>query len=913
MRELIVKLAKHITDCMDVTLGKTKMDESRPEYWMLDEILTDEMAQLMLKMKVRKPYTPAELAKRIGWEESRVGKLLEELAQIGIVEYNWHNTDRHKQYFVPVFVVGSSENMIYNKELFKRVPEKVGEFSYQMSYLPMESISHMIPPGGAGLGFHVIPVEKAIPKESRSLDVEHISYWLERYKERDQFAIAPCQCRKAMVTRGEGCGELEDNVCILLGDYAQYLWETGKDVKKASYDEVVALLERCEENGYMHQITNGDGPDEIFAICNCTVGSCFGLRCSQLFNNPNCSASAYRARVTPENCVACGKCVEACPTGAAKLGQKLCTREGAVEYPTVTLPDETLDWGRKNWNYNYREDSQIQCYDTGTAPCKTACPAHIAIQGYVKMAGEGRYDEALQLIKQDNPFPAVCGSICNRRCEDACTRGQLDRAVAIDEIKKFIAEKELSEKTRYIPEKRRHKTPDTDYVEKIAIIGAGPAGMSCAYYLAEMGYANVTVFDRNPVPGGMLTLGIPSFRLERKVINAEIDVLKKMGVKFKCGVEVGKDITIDELRKQGYKGFFVAIGAQKSAKLGITGEELKGVYGGVDFLRDVNLGNKVEIGKKVAVIGGGNVAMDVVRTAVRLGAEEAYIVYRRSEDEMPADKEEVAEAMAEGVKFCYLNAPVEITGTAAGKVNGLKVEIMELGEPDEKGRRKPVGTGKFKTIKVNSVIGAIGQTIDWGELDVGALKTATKGVAMADPVTLQTAQEDIFVGGDCYTGPKFAIDAIAAGREGAISLHRYVQPGQSLTLARNPRDFYELDKDNVVIDINCFDAPVRQEVKHDPRKAKTMKNDRVTFTEEQVKAEASRCLGCGVSVVDQNKCIGCGLCTTRCEFDAIHLHRDHPDASKMVRTDDKIPPLAAYAAKRAVKIKIKDLKEKLAK
>lgn len=314
MRDLIVKLAKHITDCMDVTLGKTKMDETRPEYWMLDEILTDEMAQLMLKMKVRKPYTPAEVAHKLGWEVGRVEKLLEELAQIGIVEYNWHNEDRHKQYFIPVFVVGSSENLVYNKELFKRVPEKVGEFSYQMSYLPMESISHMIPPGGAGLGFHVIPVEKAIPKESQSLDVEHLSYWLERYKEKDQFAIAPCQCRRAMVTRGEGCGELEDNVCILVGDYAQYLWETGKDVKKASYDEVVALLERCEENGYMHQITNGDGPDEIFGICNCTVGSCFGLRCSQLFNNPNCSASAYRARVTPENCVACGKCVEICPT-----------------------------------------------------------------------------------------------------------------------------------------------------------------------------------------------------------------------------------------------------------------------------------------------------------------------------------------------------------------------------------------------------------------------------------------------------------------------------------------------------------------------------------------------------------------------------------------------------------------------
>lgn len=444
--------------------------------------------------------------------------------------------------------------MIYNKELFKRVPEKVGEFSYQMSYLPMESISHMIPPGGGGLGFHVIPVEKAIPKESRSLDVEHISYWLDKYKERDQFAIAPCQCRKAMVTRGEGCGELEDNVCILLGDYAQYLWETGKDVKKASYDEVVALLERCEENGYMHQITNGDGPDEIFAICNCTIGSCFGLRCSQLFNNPNCSASAYRARVTPENCVACGKCVEACPTGAAKLGQKLCTREGAVEYPTVTLPDETLDWGRKNWNYNYREDNQIQCYDTGTAPCKTACPAHIAIQGYVKMAGEGRYDEALQLIKQDNPFPAVCGSICNKRCENACTRGTVDDPISIDAIKKFVASRELNAEHRYIPKKLRHKGDEIDYTQKIAVIGAGPSGMSCAYFLANMSYP-VTVFDKDPIPGGMLTKGIPSFRLEKDIVNAEIDVLREMGVEFKCDVEVGKDVTIPSCASKATRRF----------------------------------------------------------------------------------------------------------------------------------------------------------------------------------------------------------------------------------------------------------------------------------------------------------------------------------------------------------------------
>ena len=445
----------------------------------------------------------------------------------------------------------------------------------------------------------------------------------------------------------------------------------------------------------------------------------------------------------------------------------------------------------------------------------------------------------------------------------------------------------------------------------VAVIGAGPAGMSCAYYLANKGYP-VTVFDRNPVPGGMLTLGIPNFRLEKDVLNAEIDILREMGVEFRCGVEVGKDITIGQLREQGYKGFYLAIGAQKSAPIGVPGEELSGVYGGVDFLRRVNLGKKPRIGKKCAVIGGGNVAMDVCRTAIRLGAKDTYVIYRRSQAEMPADAEEVAEAMEEGVQFRFLSAPAEILGEN-GKVKALKVELMELGEPDAKGRRKPVGTGKFETIEVTSVIGAIGQRVDLGHIAPEAMAFNRNGTVQVDGVTYQTAQPDIFAGGDVVTGPKFAIDAIAAGREGAISLHRYVHEGQSLTLARDPREFYELDKSNAVLPIDCFDAPARQTVAHDASKAKTFSNDRITFTEAQVKAEASRCLGCGVSVVDQNKCIGCGLCTTRCEFDAIHLTRDMPEASRMYRTEDKMKAILPHMVKRAAKLTIKDIKEKCAK
>ena len=899
-REILFDLGKMITDRLPYKFGLKRLTENDPEYIILDRACSsDEIAEVMLKMELRKPKTTAEIAKLTGKSEERIVELLTDAANHGIVEYNYENPKHEKQWYVQLFVPGIAEmtNMVLWQ--VEKYPELADSFN-KMTFLPLEGKTHLIPPGGDGVGMHVIPVEKAIPAKNESASIEHISHWLDKYD--GHFSVGYCSCRNARRLFGEGSGEIQDDCCIGLGDFADYLVETGKG-RYITREEVLQICQRAEDNGYVHQVTNIDGSDKIFGLCNCDLGVCFALRTSQYFNTPNLSASAYRAHVDKDNCVACGKCVEVCPAGAVKLGQKLCTKNGEVEYPKQELPTG-LKWGKDKWNPDYVTDNRKNCHESGTAPCKTACPAHIAIQGYIKLAKEGRYLDALKLIKQDNPFPSVCGYVCNRRCEAACTRGSLDKALAIDEIKKFIAEQDLKSEERYIPEKLYRRPVDIPYDQKVAIIGAGPAGLSCAYYLARMGYTNVTVFDRNPAPGGMLVMGIPSYRLDRSALKGEIEVLEKMGVHFQMNTEIGKDITIQQLRDEGYKGFYVAIGAKKSSKLRIPGEDLTGVYGGVDFLREVNLGNKPEIGKKCAVIGGGNVAMDVCRTAVRLGAE-TYVIYRRSEDEMPADKEEVAEAREEGVKFCFLNAPVEILGND-GKVCGLKVEIMELGEPDEKGRRSPVGTGKFETIEVDSVLAAVGQSIDWGSLDIGELKTGKKGNAIADPVTYQTEQKDIFVGGDVYTGPKFAIDAIAAGREGAESLHRFVNEGQSLTISRNLREFYELDKENLLIDMDCFDRPARQAICHDASKAKTFEHDRLTFTEEQVKAEASRCLGCGVSVVDRNRCIGCGLCTTRCMFDAIHLQRDVPEASTMVRCEDKVGPMLKYVAKRAIKINRKE-------
>ena len=890
-REILFDLGKMITDRLPYKFGLKRLTETDPEYIILDRACSsDEIAEVMLKMGLRKPKTTAEIAKLTGKSEAKIEELLTDAANHGIVEYHWENPQHEKQWYVQLFVPGIAEmtNMVLWQ--VEKYPELADSFD-KMTFLPLAGKTHLIPPGGDGIGMHVIPVESAIPAKSVSASIEHISHWLDKYD--GKLSVGYCSCRNARRLYGEGSGEIQDDCCIGLGDFATYLIETGKG-RPITKQEALDICKRAEDNGYVHQVTNIDGQDKIFGLCNCDLGVCFALRTSQYFNTPNLSASAYRAHVDKDNCVACGKCVEVCPAGAVKLGQKLCTKNGEVQYPKQELP-HGLKWGEDKWNPNYVFDNRKNCHESGTAPCKTACPAHIAIQGYIKLAKEGRYLDALKLIKQDNPFPSVCGHVCNRRCEDACTRGKFDKAVAIDEIKKFIAEQDLKSETPYVPEHLYRRPIDKGYDQKVAIIGAGPAGLSCAYYLARMGYENVTVFDRNPAPGGMLVMGIPSYRLDRKALQGEIAVLEKMGVKFRMNTEIGKDITIQQLRDEGYKGFYVAIGAQKSSKLGIPGEELEGVYGGVDFLREVNLGSKPAIGKKCAVIGGGNVAMDVCRTAVRLGAE-TYVIYRRSEAEMPADKEEIAEAKAEGVKFCFLNAPAEIIGKD-GKVCGLKVELMELGEPDEKGRRSPVGTGKFETIEVDSVLSAVGQVIDWGGLDVGALKTGKKGNALADQVTYQTEQKDIFVGGDVYTGPKFAIDAIAAGREGAESLHRFVNDGQSLTRGRNLREFYELNKDDVVLGADSFDRPARQPILHDETKARSFEHDRLTFTEEQIKAETSRCLGCGVTIVDRNRCIGCGLCTTRCMFDAIHLQRDVPEASNMVRAEDKVVPMLKHAAK----------------
>lgn len=897
-REPIAKLGKKITDRIPQKLGLKKITRNDPEYWGLAGVLTDEEAELAVKLGVRKPKTLAEIVKLSGLEEKKCETLLEEMSRKGLLEYNWENPKHEKQYVLPMYVPGCAEFFNMNANILDSNPE-MGTFFEHMSRLPLEKITPFVPEGGAGIGMHVIPVEKAIEMENESVDLEHISHWLNKYE--GKYAASPCSCRRSRLTHGEGCADDPEGWCIAVGDMADYVVETQKDGRYIDKAEALEILKAAEDNGFVHQITNIDGANKIFAICNCNVNVCYALRTSQLFNTPNMSRSAYVAKVEKANCVACGKCVEFCPAGAVKLGQKLCDKEGCeVQYPRIPLPSEQ-PWGEHMWSHNYRDVNRINCYDTGTAPCKTACPAHVAVQGYLKLAKEGRYDDALALIKKDNPLPAVCGHVCNRRCEDACTRGTVDEAVAIDEVKRFLAERDLNAETRYIP-KKTIPSLKGGFDEKIAIIGAGPAGLSCAYYLALTGY-KPTIFEKNEEPGGMLRYGIPSYKLEKDLLAAEIDVIRELGVEIRCGVEIGKDITIEELREQGYKGFYVAIGCQRGRKPGITGENAKGTYAAVDFLREAGAKESFALEGDVVVVGGGNVAIDAARISSRCVDAKISMFCLEQRENMPASKEEIAEALEEGIELNCGWGPKEVLeedGKVAGVVFKKCIRVL-----DEQGRFSPeYDEEQTVTIPCKHVIFSVGQAIEWGNmLDNLDLKRRPNGGALADKLTYQTSEPDIFVGGDVYTGPRFAIDAIAAGREGAISLHRYVHENCTLTIGRNRRDFVELDKNNISVD--NYDTSKRQiPAKADEKaQAATFRDLSHSLTEEQIKAETSRCLSCGASVVDPNKCIGCGVCTTKCVFDAIHLHREIPGASVMRASEDKLKYILPNMVKQSIKVK----------
>ena len=883
LRKKIVQLAHMVGGITGVI---NKIDENAPEYYSLECCVSDEQADVALVMGLRKPRTIEYIAKKAKLSVEKAHKLAMELAQIGVCRVS-HNEKGVEEFFVNIYAPGILEMMVNNAELLEKYPQ-IGRAFEEYTRLRIAPLAPLLPPGMGMM--RVIPIQTAIDANTKAVPYEKLSYYLDKY---DIFSVSDCSCRSSRRVLNQGCGHLEKDMCIHMGTGAEYYIRTGRS-RQVTRKEVEEILKKAEEDGLMHQMPNIEGLGDSAAICNCCACSCFAMRAATMFNTPDTVRSNYVSQPDHEKCVACGQCVETCPTNALRLGQKLCTKIPLKKIKTKSSRDRI--WSKKNWNPDYRENRK-DVVETGTSPCKTACPAHIAVQGYIKLAAQGKYKDALELIRKENPLPAVCGRICPRKCESECTRGDIDDPIAIDEIKKFIAEQDLDKNRRFIPAKKH------DYGKPVAVIGSGPAGLSCAYYLAEDGY-KVTVFEKLSKPGGMLTVGIPSFRLEKNVVEAEIDILKEMGVVFKTNTEVGKDVSLDDLRKQGFKAFYLAIGAQGGRKLGLENEDAKGVIAGVEFLRDVNLGKKNALHGKVIVSGGGNVAIDVARTAVREGAESVAMYCLEARNEMPALNEEIEEALEEDIVINNSWGPKRII-SKDGKVTGIELKkCVSVFDKDKKFNPK-YDENKTITVDADFVLLSVGQSIDWGGLlKDSAVVLNRNNTAQADSLTYQTAQSDVFVGGDAYTGPKFAIDAIAAGKQAAISIHRFVQPGQSLVYGRDRREYIALDKQNIVVE--SYDTTRRQLAGHNAKNRKTFKDTRVTFTEEQLKKETERCLGCGAVQVDQYMCVGCGQCTTKCKFDAISLVKKYNNFAPVY---EKLPLVVAkYAVRRSGKIAVSSIK-----
>ncbi len=532
-RPNILKLATKISLESMTYLGITYDD---PEYKILEPIIDDEMCAIMMHLRLEANRTVEDVAKRAKQSVEYTQTQLDKLCETGAVRYRY--VDGKRCYYYPIWVPGIMEGILANREQCDKYPVLGESFEAYTRRRP-EMLLPMLDSGKTGMFFmRVMPVMSAVENDTRAASYDEVRTLIENAT---AISVGPCSCRRARRLMGEGCGHLEEDMCMYLNDNARCFSEQGYH-RLVSKEEAYEILQRAEDNGLVHEINQTPGFEDTTAICNCCGCSCFALRIAELFRTPRAIRSNYIARVDKEKCVACGQCVENCQTNALKLGQKRCTTDPHISDTYDT--DRSVPFHRSSYNPEYRTN-RSDVMPSGTAPCKAECPAHIPVQGYIKLASLGRYTEALELIKKENPFPAVCGRICNKRCEDACTRGSIDDPIAIDDIKKFIADKELEEGTRFVP--KLLNQIGKPYPQKVAVIGAGPAGLSCAYYLAVKGYP-VTVFEKEEILGGMLTMGIPSFRLEKDVVNAEIDVLRELGVEFKTGVEVGKDVTLDELR-----------------------------------------------------------------------------------------------------------------------------------------------------------------------------------------------------------------------------------------------------------------------------------------------------------------------------------------------------------------------------
>ncbi len=778
-----------------------------PEAKSIVEILkiryTPEEAEVGLLLS----QTPAKLSDLVastGRDKEEFHAMLKHMAGKGIVHP--HTVDGEDAYSLFPTAVGLWETSFAKGESTPET-EKLARL-WRQYYL--DGWGEKMVSGGTPY-MRVIPVDTSVNPEKEVYSYEKAADLIKEY---DYICVLHCPCREAARLEGKGCGKPTET-CFHFGELAEFFVKKGFG-REITQQEAMDILDMTEKAGLIHTVANSKQMG--VAMCSCCTCCCTQYRAATEFGREHVvEQSRFAAKVDTDKCIACRRCEERCMPSAFSLKK------------TVT--------------------------DRLVPPCEDACPAGINVPGYVALIGEGREIDAYNLILKNNPFPAVCGRVCTHPCELSCTRNQVDAPVAIRHLKRYITDTVFE---NYTPE-AVEALPKNG--KSVGIVGAGPSGLSCGYYLALLGF-DVDVYESQPVAGGVLAYGIPEYRVPRSVLAKEIDMIEKAGVKIHLNTDIGKEITFDRLRKD-HDALYLAIGTQSSKKAGIPGEDLPGVYDGLNFLREVSLGEKPQIGKTVVVVGGGNVAVDVARSALRLGAASVSILYRREREDMPAFEEDVLEALEDGVKIINSFAPKEILGKE--KVTG--VEFMRCTQVrDESGAvTLTYDVCDITSIDCDTVITAIGQSPDisfvTGLSDQGRLTT--------DPATRMTSLDGVFAGGDLVRGSDVAIAAIADGKEAAIAIDVYLGGKGVLNTG-------------IAVDIPAPDLTVRPYLGDRYPLERLDKSERVCSFDEVVKGyckenaigEAKRCLRCDQQLreeVDPAKCMGCGLCVTTCPGEAITL------------------------------------------
>ncbi len=856
LRKKIIRLAKLFNGKLS---RYYQINGRSPEYQILANLLTDKQADVVLAAGLRKVRTVSALSRRSGYVTEDIVRISGELAQLGFFS-SWVE-DGVRKYYADAFVPATMMNVLTNEVTVANHPEVAELFDRYIARM-----DDMFPANRAvGTGMvRVIPAAASISdknssdsgedgsnsEESVVSDYDKLSYYLDNAS---KLCVSSCACAVARRVECEGDGTIENGLCLHLDRQAEYYIETGRG-REITRNEALRLLRRTDSIGLIHTLVNTYAKGKALTICTSSYSTCLGLR-GAIDKGTFVSVASNFIAERKDGCVACGKCMSSCPTNAIRMS----SRFSLIDVQSILSPMRKNE--RNDEGVDYRERFE-ECDRSGTAPCMAYCRLGMPVQAFLNLTEAGEYEKAYELMLENNPFPTITSLLCVCESESHCARGRIDEAVAIKDVERFLSAKCSADH----PIPSTINSAGTVYDDKIAIVGSGAAGMSCAYFLAKMGYRPV-IFEKDNIPGGALSKYVPIYRIDKSIVEQEFDKLEKMGVEIRCGINVGVDITAEELKKAGFGAFMLAIGMQDGKFADASGNDAEGIYSGMEYLRMLNR-NEIEIHKgDVVVVGDGIVAFSLARSIARKGGNDVFLFTKCSRDEIDMELEELLNAETEGVEVNNEWVISEVLGTA-GRVSAavFKKVIRKKGYGNES--LPEYDENDIRTVECSTLIYAVNQVIDWCGLDkqFGIEIDPKKNLPVIDFRTFETSVPGVFAGGDMAEGDFGVADSIKEGRICAESIHRYLRKGQNLKIARRKGKYVPINRDSINYQSVDYSPVQRVHAEYDKRyvNRRSFFFGKVVYSDDQAKAEASRCLDCSKISYDADRCIGCGQCSAKC-------------------------------------------------